>query len=90
MKYLSLIAVAALMASCAGNTENESKETADMPVSEEIKITKNMDPVCKMERDTSWTDYAVKGTDTTWFCSIHCKDVYSANPEKHATTPQPE
>lgn len=83
MKYLSLVASLILWASCSSNhaTDETKKTGAGEP--SKIATAKVADPVCEMEKEASWTDYVVNGTDTTWFCSPHCKDVYSAAPEKY-------
>lgn len=47
------------------------------------KSTAQLDPVCKMEKTADWTEHVVKDTDTTWFCSPHCKEAYVANPDKY-------
>ena len=75
------MAAFAFLAACSPNTEENKQPKAEVP--EKIAGAKHMDPVCEMERDASWTDYAVSGADTTWFCSVHCKDVYTAAPEKY-------
>lgn len=42
-----------------------------------------IDPVCKMEKTAEWTEYSVSNSDTTWFCSPHCKESFAKNPEKY-------
>ena len=46
-------------------------------------IAAKLDPVCEMEYDTSWTEYAVHNNDTIHFCSEHCKTAFVGNPEKY-------
>lgn len=41
------------------------------------------DPVCGMEKDSTWTDHVVADGDTTWFCSETCKSAYVGNPKKY-------
>jgi hypothetical protein len=43
-----------------------------------------IDPICEMEYDTSWTEYAVYKGDTVKFCSDVCKGVFMKNPDKYA------
>ncbi len=44
---------------------------------------KNIDPICDMVRDETWTDYMVYNNDSVWFCSEYCKDAFAANPAKY-------
>jgi YHS domain-containing protein len=90
MKYLSIVAAGLLLASCGNNQNTENKDHNTGNAEQEIAITKDMDPICKMTRDTSFVDYYVHNADTTWFCSPHCKDVFAANPEKYKTTAKSE
>lgn len=41
-----------------------------------------IDPVCGMLRDSTWTDYAVCNSDTFWFCAAPERDAFAANPGK--------
>jgi len=83
MKYLPLIASLAILASCSSNKATEENTQTQTEEPAKLATAKTIDPVCEMEKDTNWTDYVVNGTDTTWFCSAHCKDVYTAAPEKY-------
>ena len=83
MKYSALIASALLWASCSSGPATEETKKAETGAPSAIAAAKTTDPVCGMEKDASWTDHVVNGTDTTWFCSAHCKDVYSAAPDKY-------
>ncbi|HEY9178854.1 MAG TPA: hypothetical protein VIN07_14250 [Flavipsychrobacter sp.] len=87
-KYLIAIAAVAFMASCGSeNTAEESTtEEASTESTEQAAADPNakVDPVCEMEKDDTWTEYSVNGTDTVWFCSSTCKEAYDANPAKYA------
>lgn len=78
MKYLLLSIAAVTVMSCSSATGG-----GDQGKTAENKIT---DPVCGMqeEKDMQWTDYSLKGTDTVWFCSPHCKEQYDKDPAKYA------
>lgn len=43
----------------------------------------DIDPVCDMVRDETWTDFTVSGADTVWFCAETCKEAYLANPDRY-------
>lgn len=79
MKSLFLIAGTALfLVSCAGQPETPETTESIPAIAEGPK-----DPVCKMSKEDTWTEYTATGTDTTWFCSEFCKDAYAANPAKY-------
>ncbi len=86
-KYSFLAAVILFAASCTGKSETTDKaETEDKTETTTITETKAAvvkDPVCGMEKDNTWTEYSVNGTDTTWFCSPHCKETFA---KKQTTT----
>jgi len=89
MKKLSFIIVAAIaFASCNVSVENkdnkETKETATSePQSTEPKIAGKIDPFCGMTKDDTWTEFSVSNSDTTWFCSPHCKESFDKDPAKY-------
>jgi YHS domain-containing protein len=56
----------------------ESTTTAAQPV-----LAANIDPVCEMTYDTSWTESTVYMNDTVHFCSENCKTAFVAHPEKY-------
>ncbi len=62
------------------NMETTNTTATDNPAAASMA---QADPVCKMERTADWTEHVVNGTDTTWFCSPHCKEAYVANPDKY-------
>jgi YHS domain-containing protein len=86
MKYTFLVLTAAVIfVSCSGepkteeSTEITTEESATAPLDPNAKI----DPVCQMVKDSTWTEYAVEGSDTTWFCSDVCKGAYAAHPDQY-------
>jgi YHS domain-containing protein len=91
-KYsLYLLAVVA-MASCnvkvSTNDDTKGMEETTQEGTSTTAAAKIKDPVCGMEMDGEhWTEMAVTGTDTTWFCSPHCKEQYTKDPGKYQ---QPE
>lgn len=92
MKKLSFLSAVVLLfaASCnmkASTTDDKSKED---PAAEQPKTAAVTDPVCNMEKDNTWTEYSVTGTDTTWFCSPRCKETYAKNPEKYNKKEEPK
>ncbi len=85
MKKYSLIIVAALTwASCSQNS-GKTEDVVHNEAMEEMdgKIAGVLDPVCKMAKDDTWTEFTVNGADTVWFCSPHCKETYEKSPEKY-------
>ncbi|RYD98392.1 MAG: hypothetical protein EOP54_07705 [Sphingobacteriales bacterium] len=60
--------------------EQKDKGTAATP--ETAPKYTDKDPVCGMDRNEKWTEFMVKGTDTTWFCSPVCKEQFVADPAK--------
>ena len=89
MKKLSVLSAIILLfaASCeikVNTDDNESEqEPASVTAPGQPKTAVNSDPVCGMEKDNTWTEYSVTGTDTTWFCSPHCKESFEKNPGKY-------
>lgn len=92
MKYTILaISAVVLLAACNGepqvtdnNTETEAVQPMENTEAAAADPNAEIDPVCDMVRDETWTEYSVNGTDTTWFCSETCKTAYDANPAKYA------
>lgn len=89
MKKYSFLAGAMLLFAACGEkanpedktkTEVTSSTTTEQPVSQTGMLK---DPVCGMEKDSTWTEHIVNGTDTSWFCSPHCKETFAKNPEKY-------
>jgi len=99
MKKYSLIAAMALsFAACQNKTESgadtktaeaatttaETATPAAPATATTVSATKIVDPVCGMPMENEkYTEFVANGTDTTWFCSPHCKDQYVKNPEKY-------
>lgn len=96
MKKLSFLSAIVLLfaASCnmkASTNDNKSEtEPAAATTAQQPKTTAVTDPVCNMEKDNTWTEYSVTGTDTTWFCSPHCKETFAKNPEKYNKKEEPK
>lgn len=66
------------------NTEQATETPAESPKNIAAKAAAGkMDPICEMDRDTSWTDYSVYKGDTIWFCGEGCKQAFEARPEKY-------
>jgi len=87
-----LVAALALGFMACGNAEtahNHDHHEMDQAPAEQTESTAvvgtaKIDPVCQMqEGDIKWTEFSVLNTDTTWFCSPHCKENFDANPEKY-------
>lgn len=92
-KYSLLVAMAVSMMACQNKTDatgtektaQETKATTAPATTTGVTATaKIKDPVCGMEMEGEhFTEFTTSGTDTTWFCSPHCKDQYMKNPEKY-------
>lgn len=93
-KYGFYIAFAVALASCnAGNDEGAKDATTEQTAGAETVTAeaKIKDPVCGMEMEGEhWTEMSVNGTDTTWFCSPHCKEQYTKAPEKYMKPEAPK
>lgn len=87
MKKLSFLAAAtlifALSCNVAVKTDDSKTEEASSATIAETNTKVAKDPVCGMEKDSTWTEYTVTGTDTAWFCSPHCKETFAKSPEKY-------
>jgi len=91
MKRFSLILFASVaMAACGNAPENnaatETPAATEQVISEEAKkLAGPIDPVCDMEKESTWTEYTVHNNDTVWFCSETCKTAFNGNPDKYAS-----
>lgn len=81
-KFMILPVAALLLLSCKPGTDSNAETQADKD-KKEAKAGGKKDPVCGMDYDKTWTEFTVNNTDTTWFCSPHCKESYTANPAKY-------
>jgi YHS domain-containing protein len=98
MKKFSFLSVIVLLfaASCNMKASTDDNKTEEKPAAvtttttEQPKTAAALDPVCGMEKDNTWTEYSVTGTDTTWFCSPHCKETFAKNPEKYSKKEEPK
>ena len=84
MKKISLIIAAALsFAACNDSVKTENhEETHKTETGGTTALAKKTDPVCGMEKDNTWTEFTVTNSDTTWFCSPHCKETFDKEPAK--------
>lgn len=91
MKQVWITVFAALtFVACNSETPAESAAAdstvttpTEAPATPVADTNAEIDPVCQMVKDSTWTDYTVNGTDTVWFCSETCKTAYTANPAKY-------
>lgn len=91
MKKIALaITTAVLFAACNNAGENKT-ETPAMEMTEQTTeetakpiAGAKIDPICEMEKDSTWTEYTVYKNDTVWFCSDVCKGAFLKNPDKYA------
>ena len=91
LKKGMILALLPLMISCGsdentGTTSEDIDEMQDSGMGEEHTARTpgaKIDPVCEMEKDSTWTDYSVAKNDTVWFCSTGCKQAFDARPEKY-------
>lgn len=72
-----------LFTACGNEAATESENETEAHETTMVDPNAEIDPVCEMEKDDTWTEYSVNGTDTTWFCSEVCKGAYNAHPEKY-------
>jgi YHS domain-containing protein len=105
-KYSLMVAIAISLIACQNKTDaTSSTTTTPSDTKMEAKMTdaqpaatpavtasaKIKDPVCGMEMEgEKFTEFTTSGTDTTWFCSPHCKDQYMKNPEKYKKPEAPK
>ncbi|MFT4062973.1 MAG: YHS domain-containing protein [Edaphocola sp.] len=94
MKKICTILAATLMFAACGNSSTKAANEATTPAQEAAQPESNAaatsgakDPVCGMEKDAGWTDFSVNNTDTTWFCSPHCKETFDKDPAKYTAAP---
>lgn len=78
-----------MAASCGNTPEQASQPAAEQPtvnattMSASTDPNAKKDPVCEMEYDTSWTEFAVHNGDTIRFCSDGCRMAFEARPDKY-------
>lgn len=85
IKWALLLALGFAACNNSAQTE-ESGAAAEEPKMEETAApvaSGPKDPICDMPKEDSWTSYSVQGTDTVWFCSETCKEVFDKNPSKY-------
>ena len=94
MKKLSFLSAIILLCAASCNmkvsTTDDKSEPAAETTEQQPKTAAAKDPVCGMDKDNTWTEYSVTGTDTTWFCSPHCKETFAKNPEKYSKKEEPK
>jgi len=88
MKHIISAAILAFcLASCqsaeAPKTAAEPAAAAVPEATSAVAATGDVDPVCGMVRDSTWTDYTMYRGDTVWFCAAPEKTAFLANPEKY-------
>lgn len=92
MRYFTIGLALAVMSvtACSTGAENTDKVaetptlTAPAASSPPIAATNVItDPVCGMEKDTTWTDYTMYKADTVWFCAAAEKTAFLGNPAKY-------
>jgi YHS domain-containing protein len=87
MKHLTwLLAIAATGLTACNNTHTPKSTTTATPMaaaSANDKKGKITDPVCGMEKDSTWTDNTVYKGDTVWFCSAREKQAFLDNPKRY-------
>ncbi len=89
-RIFAVLALSSLVFASCNNSSEKKEETAATdtavaaPATEATASHGPIDPVCEMDRDTSWTEYTVYNNDTVWFCSDNCKNAFTAHPEKYA------
>lgn len=98
-KYSLLVAMAVSLLACnvkVSTGDNAEKEAATEAASAETPASAPTasvikDPVCGMSQEgEKFTEFVVSGTDTTWFCSSHCKEQFEKNPEKYKKAEAPK
>lgn len=85
MKKISLLLAAVFFLTACSNNENTGDmHNHDMNAEGSSKIAEGpIDPVCDMAKGDNWTEFTVTGSDTTWFCSPHCKKSFDKDPAKY-------
>lgn len=88
MRYsIVTVILSIFLLSCGNNGAEESSAAEEATTKQEpamAEATGPVDPICDMVKGDNWTEYYVNATDTVWFCSPHCQEVYEANPEKYS------
>lgn len=87
MKKISLLLVTVFfLTACSNNEKPGDDHNHNMETTSSVKNPNgHNDPVCGMpEGKEPYTEFTVAGSDTTWFCSPHCKEVFDKNPAKYA------
>ena len=82
IKVLTIAALPFAVACGSGKSEEQTTE-GTAKTSEAAAAAAEIDPICEMEKDSSWTDYSVYKGDTVWFCGEGCKQAFDARPEKY-------
>lgn len=92
---LTAMSIAAVFSACNSATESKNETTgtattsasapaASAPIAQTAPKGKRIiDPVCGMEKDSTWTDYTMYKGDTVWFCAESEKTAFLANPAKY-------
>lgn len=93
MKYIVLAVSSLLILSCGDNGhkhdhDHDHNHTGHKHTEKkELKDYKTHDPVCGMERESSWTHFSVYNSDTVLFCAEMCKKGFDLNPDKYVAKP---
>lgn len=82
MKKL-LLASGILLALASCNSGTESADTAQQQATPENATAKVLDPVCKMEKDNTWTETSESHGYIFYFCSPICKEQFDKDPHKY-------
>lgn len=88
MKKVCLVfAVSLFVMSCNNSSKVQTlsgNEVKTEVSSKPAKVNAKIDPVCGMpEGSIAYTDFSVYQSDTTWFCSPHCKKEFDKDPAKY-------
>ncbi len=78
-KYLLITIMTTGLMACHSAEKKVVLQTVTSP-----KITTTeIDPVCEMAKENTWTDYTIYENDSVWFCSENCKKGFMARPAKY-------
>ncbi len=79
------MAILCLMAACDSPKTQVKQQTSthDEKAAPDPAQPGEVDPVCKMVKDSTWKDYHVYNADTVNFCSETCKTAFIGNPTKY-------
>jgi YHS domain-containing protein len=89
MKKICLVFSISIFAMACSNNNAKDTAKADQHMKMDAHTASNnphakTDPVCGMaEGDIAYTDFSVYQSDTTWFCSPHCKESFDKDPAKY-------